>query len=111
MRVWYISAHGSEMSRGSGQENPSGLANVSMSTRTHRNAMQVPTLSRSRKLCSALQDAPLVGPCCALPPCLADIVKAHEGVTAQETIAIKFEDNQAKGAPNQLKTEYDGRAC
>ena len=26
---------------------------------------------------------------------------------AQETVAIKFEDNQAKGQPNQLKTEYD----
>ena len=26
---------------------------------------------------------------------------------SKETVAIKFEDNQAKGAPNQLKTEYD----
>ena len=26
---------------------------------------------------------------------------------AQEQVAIKFEDNQAKGQPNQLKTEYD----
>ena len=24
----------------------------------------------------------------------------------QELVAIKFEDNQAKGNPNQLKTEY-----
>ena len=25
----------------------------------------------------------------------------------EESVAIKFEDNHAKGAPNQLKTEYD----
>eukprot|EP00439_Symbiodinium_sp_Y106_P085374 s813_g28.t1 len=29
------------------------------------------------------------------------------GFCEHETVAIKFEDNQAKGAPNQLKTEYD----
>lgn len=27
--------------------------------------------------------------------------------TTNEVVAIKFEDNQAKGSPNQLKTEYD----
>lgn len=27
--------------------------------------------------------------------------------SSQEVVAIKFEDNQAKGSPNQLKTEYE----
>ena len=30
-------------------------------------------------------------------------------ISTKEMVAIKFEDNQAKGNPNQLKTEYDLR--
>ena len=46
--------------------------------------------------------------------CVAWTLCQHSGgarLLAKDTVAIKFEDNQAKGAPNQLKTEYDGRAC
>ncbi|CAE7766646.1 CKL7 [Symbiodinium microadriaticum] len=38
--------------------------------------------------------------------CFGQVWKGIEK-SSGETVAIKFEDNQAKGAPNQLKTEYD----
>lgn len=39
--------------------------------------------------------------------CFGQVWRGVDKECDSETVAIKFEDNQAKGQPNQLKTEYD----